>query len=194
MGFRASPGGNHPDSPGVAGLLCSVSGFSTPRTQRTPRFPESCLKGLAFLAVLALASPPFWRGCPLVCRLVLALVPGGSGLSLYCGKSGIRSFFVNRCPCPFWFTRCSHAKGAKNARSFPGCLCVLGVLCVERRPKEHIGTRRASSSRWHALLSRDKSQSRKPAQHKSGFLPDGGRNPVEQALSNKRARTGWWRS
>ena len=76
-------------------------------------------------------------------------------------------------------SRLNRVSGRSSKVAAPGAVCA---------------PRRASDSRWHALLSRDKSQSRKPAQHKSGFLPDEGRNPVEQALSNKQATPRWRRS
>lgn len=47
--------------------------------------------------------------------------------------------------------------------------------------------------RWQTLLSQVASQNRRPAQHKNGFLPSEGRNPVERAPSRNhppRGRTG----
>jgi hypothetical protein len=85
---------------------------------------------------------------------------------------------------PPWPWRC-----AGRVRAFPLGLLnrVSGRSSFSAAPCPSMKGAPGAATRWHALLSRNKSQIRSPAEHKCGFLPSDGRNPVQRALARKRS-------
>ena len=81
------PIGPNPDAPGVAGLLVVAPGDvgNTKDTKDTKEIPLGALctlRPLCLAKAAVSAVPPFGEVARSSAALVLALVPGGSGLSL----------------------------------------------------------------------------------------------------------------
>jgi hypothetical protein len=170
----------YPDAPGLRAYasrsLCRQVAKSA---KGSPRFPIGLPGGfLAVLRVSAVSSSlvrsparlPRWPGAGRWRVRAFPLVR----------NSGLRFVFSLRSP-----GLAAMAPRARRARqgSFesPGGLCVLCVLG---------GFFRAGvSARCHSLLSGNRDELRKPAQHKNGFPSRKEGNPVERA--NSRNRPGW---
>lgn len=96
-------------------------------------------------------------------------------------NSGLRFVFSLRSP---WINR----HDAKSAEGAPGdFLKTLGGLGVRLR-SWRFSPRRGFSARCHSLLSGNRDELRKPAQHKNGFPSREEGNPVERANSKNRPK------